>query len=49
MNFCFLKTENLKPPFEVYCNMVPTYSAPCNHQVSDLNPGMNLRHERTAS
>lgn len=35
--FC-LKSQNL--PF--YCNMVPTYSAPCNHQVTDLNPGVNL-------
>lgn len=29
--------------------MVPTYSAPCNHQVTDLNPGINLRRERAAS
>lgn len=42
--FC-LKSQNL--PF--YCNMVPTYSAPCNHQVTDLNPGVNLGQERTVS
>lgn len=27
--------------------MVLTYSAPCNHQVTDLNLGMILLHERT--
>lgn len=43
------KNKNLKPPLEVYCNMVTTYPAPCDHQVTDLSPGMSLLHERTIS
>lgn len=43
------KNKNLKPPLEVYCNMVPTYPAPCDYQVTDLSPEMSLLHERTIS
>lgn len=43
------KNKILQPLLEVYCNMVPTYPAPCDHQVTDLGPGMSLLHERTIS
>lgn len=43
----FFKNKNLKPPLEVYCNMVPTSSAPCNHGDTELSPGMRPLHERT--
>lgn len=37
------KNKNLK--IEVYCNMVPTSSAPCNHGDAELSPGMRILHE----